>query len=211
MGSGSLLWNLTKKYLTAGVIGLTITDRFASIVPVRGGSMSPTFNPRTNTGLGSLDDRVLIEKFCLAKYKFSHGDVVVFRKEGVNSGFWVGVLLVGKSISVILRRYAGHDRSGFELELGQDNSPSDHKQKLIKRIIGLPGDWIGTPQNDVIKIPEGHCWVEGDNPVSSMDSRTFGPIPLGLVHGRATTIVWPPQRICQVEKRIPRDRVSLSA
>ncbi|KAG5253345.1 mitochondrial inner membrane protease [Salix suchowensis] len=164
MGSGSLLWNLTKKYLTAGVIGLTITDRFASIVPVRGGSMSPTFNPRTNT-----DDRVLIEKFCLAKYKFSHGDVVVFR------------------------------------------SPSDHKQKLIKRIIGLPGDWIGTPQNDVIKIPEGHCWVEGDNPVSSMDSRTFGPIPLGLVHGRATTIVWPPQRICQVEKRIPRDRVSPSA
>lgn len=27
----------------------------------------------------SADDRVLIEKFCLAKYKFSHGDVVVFR------------------------------------------------------------------------------------------------------------------------------------
>ncbi|XP_011047449.1 PREDICTED: mitochondrial inner membrane protease subunit 2 [Populus euphratica] len=169
MGSGSLLWNLTKKYLTVGVIGLTITDRYASIVPVRGGSMSPTFNPRTNTVLGSLDDRVLIEKFCLAKYKFSHGDVVVFR------------------------------------------SPSEHKQKLIKRIIGLPGDWIGTPQNDVIKIPEGHCWVEGDNPASSMDSRTFGPIPLGLVQGRATTIVWPPQRVCQVERRILQDRFPPSA
>ena len=61
MGSGSLLWNLTKKYLTAGVIGLTITDRFASIVPVRGGSMSPTFNPRTNTGLGSLGNTFFLE------------------------------------------------------------------------------------------------------------------------------------------------------
>ncbi|KAJ6968880.1 mitochondrial inner membrane protease subunit 2 [Populus alba x Populus x berolinensis] len=169
MGSGSLLWNLTKKYLTVGVIGLTITDRYASIVPVRGGSMSPTFNPRTNTVLGSLDDRVLIEKFCLAKYKFSHGDVVVFR------------------------------------------SPSDHKQKLIKRIIGLPGDWMGTPQNDVVKIPEGHCWVEGDNPASSMDSRSFGPIPLGLVQGRATTIVWPPQRICQCIDNLAKIQMDLSA
>ena len=59
MGSGSLLWNLTKKYLTVGVIGLTITDRYASIVPVRGGSMSPTFNPRTNTVLGSLGNALL--------------------------------------------------------------------------------------------------------------------------------------------------------
>jgi len=35
---------------------------------------------------------------------------------------------------------------------------------------------MGTPQNDVVKIPEGHCWVEGDNPASSMDSRSFGPV-----------------------------------
>lgn len=63
MGSGSLLWNLTKKYLTVGVIGLTITDRYASIVPVRGGSMSPTFNPRTNTVLGSLGNAFLFFYF----------------------------------------------------------------------------------------------------------------------------------------------------
>lgn len=36
-------------------------------------------------------------------------------------------------------------------------------------------------------------------------------IPLGLVQGRATTIVWPPQRICQVERRILQDRFSPSA
>lgn len=132
--------------------------------------MSPTFNPTTDSFMGSLsDDYVLVEKFCLEKYKFSHGDVVVFR------------------------------------------SPSNHKEKHVKRIIGLPGDWIGTPMtNDVVKVPNGHCWVEGDNPSSSLDSRSFGPIPLGLVKGRVTHILWPPQRVRHVEGKIHQDRHSSS-
>lgn len=165
MGTRNLLWNVANKYFTFGLVGLTVSDRYASLVPVRGGSMAPTFNPRAST---FADDYVMVEKFCLQKYKFSHGDVVVFR------------------------------------------SPSNHKEKHIKRIIALPGDWIGTTHNsyDVVKIPEGHCWVEGDNLAFSMDSRSFGPIPLGLIQGRATHIVWPPQRIGVVERRYPQERVS---
>lgn len=62
------------------------------------------------------------------------------------------------------------------------SSPSNHKEKHIKRIIALPGDWIGTTHNsyDVVKIPEGHCWVEGDNSAFSMDSRSFGPVSCSL-------------------------------
>ncbi len=57
------------------------------------------------------------------------------------------------------------------------SSPSNHKEKLIKRIIALPGDWIGTNTlYDVLKVPEGRCWVEGDNSASSMDSRSFGSV-----------------------------------
>ncbi|XP_010029104.1 mitochondrial inner membrane protease subunit 2 isoform X2 [Eucalyptus grandis] len=154
MGTRSLLWDITKKYFTVGLIGLTVSDRYASIVSVRGSSMSPAFNPRSDT-----NDYVLVEKFCLDKYRFSHGDVVVF------------------------------------------SSPSNHKEKHIKRIIGLPGDWIGTPNmDDVLKVPEGHFWVEGDNSVSSLDSRSFGPIPLGLIRGRVTHVVWPPQRMGRVER-----------
>ena len=41
--------------------------------------MSPTFNPKMNTLFGSLSDGyVLVEKFSLKKYNFSHGDVIVF-------------------------------------------------------------------------------------------------------------------------------------
>lgn len=55
------------------------------------------------------------------------------------------------------------------------SSPDNHKEKHIKRIVGLPGEWVGTLY-DVVHIPEGHCWVEGDNSASSLDSRSFGPV-----------------------------------
>lgn len=35
-----------------------------------------------------------------------------------------------------------------------------------------------------IQIPDGHCYVVGDNLTWSRDSRMFGPLPLGLVKGR---------------------------
>lgn len=38
---------------------------------------------------------------------------------------------------------------------------------------------------DVMQIPEGHCYVAGDNLKYSRDSRMFGPLPLGLVKAKA--------------------------
>ncbi|XP_057965155.1 uncharacterized protein LOC131155777 [Malania oleifera] len=168
MGSQNFLWNLAKRYFTVGLVTLTISDRYASMGHVRGLSMSPTFNPRSTSSMGSFsDDYVLVEKFCLEKYKFSHGDVVV------------------------------------------SCSPTNYKEKHTKRIIALPGDWIKIPNSyDALKIPEGHCWVEGDNSASSMDSRSFGPIPLGLIRGKVTRILWPPGRVGVVERRISQDGLS---
>lgn len=42
-----------------------------------------------------------------------------------------------------------------------------------------------------IQIPEGHCWVEGDNLPDSRDSREYGPVPLALVRGKVLAKVWP--------------------
>ena len=53
----------------------------------------------------------------------------------------------------------------------------DHQRKTIKRLIGLPGDWVSLPEKEEVrKIPEGHCWVEGDNGGVSRDSRAYGPV-----------------------------------
>lgn len=55
--------------------------------------------------------------------------------------------------------------------------PSNHKELFVKRLIALPGEWMQLPGSpEIIKIPEGHCWVEGDNAARSWDSRSFGPV-----------------------------------
>ncbi|XP_037482663.1 mitochondrial inner membrane protease subunit 2-like isoform X2 [Triticum dicoccoides] len=83
-------------------------------------------------------------------------------------------------------------------------SPADHRSRTIKRLIGLPGDWISVPDKEEIRqIPDGHCWVEGDNGSASWDSRSYGPVPLGLVQGRVTHVVWPPGKMGRVDKRVP--------
>ncbi|PVZ96617.1 hypothetical protein BB558_007468 [Smittium angustum] len=90
-------------------------------------------------------------------------------------------------------------------------SPSDPDSIIIKRIIGLPGDIIEPIQvhnkshklPDKLKIPEGHCWVEGDEGFHSIDSNTFGYIPLGLVHGRASFVLYPFSNMGFIGKSIP--------
>lgn len=60
-------------------------------------------------------------------------------------------------------------------------APDNHKRNLVKRLIALPGQWIQIPESsEMLKIPEGHCWVEGDNSACSLDSRSFGPVSLHL-------------------------------
>jgi len=47
--------------------------------------------------------------------------------------------------------------------------PRDHRELMVKRLIALPGDWIQNPEKQEIRqIPEGHCWVEGDNAASAL-------------------------------------------
>ena len=91
--------------------------------------------------------------------------------------------------------------------------PGPPEGTYIKRIIGLP--------DEEIKLNEGRCYVDdimvttpgkiptgdrstwwngpdeffvlGDNPALSTDSRTFGPVPMELIEGRAWLRCWPPR------------------
>lgn len=40
-------------------------------------------------------------------------------------------------------------------------------------------------------MPDGHCWVLGDNLPESRDSRFYGPVPLALVKGKVIAKVLP--------------------
>lgn len=86
--------------------------------------------------------------------------------------------------------------------------PWYYSSGIGKRIIGMPGDYvvldppsastanvtIGPTAGKMVQVPEGHCWLAGDNLPWSRDSRSFGPVPLGLVQGKILGVVswrWP--------------------
>jgi len=75
-------------------------------------------------------------------------------------------------------------------------SPRDPEQRIIKRIVGLEGDIVETRgyKKPYIRVPVGHCWIEGDHHLNSLDSNIFGPVALGLIRSKAKCIVWPPSR-----------------
>ncbi|CCT71004.1 related to IMP1 Protease, mitochondrial [Fusarium fujikuroi] len=75
--------------------------------------------------------------------------------------------------------------------------PIFNNQWGVKRVTGMPGDYVsvGTPGEQgeelMIQIPEGHCWISGDNLPASRDSRHFGPLPLALISGTTIAKILP--------------------
>lgn len=71
--------------------------------------------------------------------------------------------------------------------------PTDPSQRVCKRITGMEGDYILVDPSEgdfdrYIQVPKGHCWVTGDNLSQSLDSRTYGVMPLGLIKGKIFAI-----------------------
>lgn len=91
--------------------------------------------------------------------------------------------------------------------------PTDQRQELIKRVIGLPGETISIQNSEVMvngipleepyiaqspiydgewTIGEGQLFVLGDNRNDSSDSHQWGLLPIENVIGKAMLIYWPP-------------------
>jgi inner membrane protease subunit 1 len=81
-----------------------------------------------------------------------------------------------------------------------------------KRIIGLEGDTVEVNPAGIrvdaegaargtgtkyVKIPPGHCWLQGDNLSNSTDSRDYGPVPMALVQARVEARVCPSPPTCR--------------
>lgn len=102
-------------------------------------------------------------------------DVIIFDRFSVNSG---KPILRGDIVSL--------------------RDPIRYKRTIVKRVVAVSGDVVKTLppylQPEVL-IPEGHIWVEGDEPFHSLDSNSFGPIPLALVDAKLRYIVWPLHRL----------------
>jgi signal peptidase I len=93
--------------------------------------------------------------------------------------------------------------------------PRSDERKLIKRVIGLPGEVVEIRDGQVLiddqvldevyitnqgrysqpplQIPEGDYFVLGDNRNNSSDSHNWGTLPRDRVVGKAWVSYWPPR------------------
>jgi len=62
--------------------------------------------------------------------------------------------------------------------------------EMVKRVLSVPGKRAPNGTETL-----GRVWVQGDDPASSTDSRSFGAVPLDLVRGRLALVWWPPSRV----------------
>ena len=72
-------------------------------------------------------------------------------------------------------------------------------------MLGKGGDVIDVPKKGSfggmvhVEVPLGYLWLQGDNKDNSTDSRDYGPVPYGLIRGKAFARVWPPRLFGWVE------------
>lgn len=85
-------------------------------------------------------------------------------------------------------------------------SVKEPKERMIKRVTGLPDDLIHTDDAKLVRVPRGYCWIEGDNASVSLDSNVFGAVPVGLVESRALYRLDRGWRLHKLES-VPRERL----
>lgn len=102
------------------------------------------------------------------------------------------------------------------------NGPESDR-RLVKRIIGLPGDMIDIRNGSVYlngqkvqesfvkgrtlsnempvpyRVPDHKVFVMGDNREVSMDSRTLGPIDVSSIEGKVVFRIWPLSRFGTID------------
>jgi signal peptidase I len=133
-----------------------------TIAVVQGHSMEPTLHP----GTVSLLDRSYYHHHAL-----SRGDIVVLRVQG-DTVIKRVYALPGERVTLL------HYDDGASSEVV--TAPEAARLRGLKASGFLPDCRVMS-----VTVPSGHCFVLGDNPLVSVDSRDWGPVPMSAILARA--------------------------
>jgi signal peptidase I len=155
----------------------------------------PSTSMEPQLGVG---DRVLVSRLSYGLHEPRRGDVVVFDEPGAEPDQGAPPM---RAVRTVLGA----------LGVGTEGDT------LVKRVVAVPGETVEGREGRVFvdgrelhepylareqvtsafgpeRVPADHLWVLGDSRENSVDSRSFGPVPVDELEGRAVLRVWPPQR-----------------
>jgi signal peptidase I len=122
---------------------------------------------------------------------------------------------------IIILKFSLQENNLRRFDIVVLDKPDDPGRKIIKRIVGLPGETIAVKENTVIingralaqpflrkdrrapvtafqqnplYIPPDYYFVIGDNRDRSIDSRMFGAVHRKHILGKAILRYWPPSK-----------------
>ncbi len=129
------------------------------------------------------DQYVLVDKLTPRFDPYNRGDIVVFEPPED----W------GEANTPFIKRVIGEPGDRVEFVEGLvyiNDQPLDEPYLYAEEIGGEPQPT--TQLNDEsFTVPEGELFLMGDHRANSADSRTFGPVPIERVIGRAWLRYWP--------------------
>ena len=146
-------------------------------------------------------DRVFLNKAIYTTRAPCRGDAVIFVYPNDRRLFYLKriVALPGDSVEIKNNQLWINDMP-LTQEAVPDaaplHTPADNIGRTVMEINGAARYPINVPPEknaDMPRliVPNGHCFVLGDNRGASKDSRTFGPVPLADIKGRIAYIYWP--------------------
>ena len=182
--------SITVVFFVAILIGTIINSEVFTIAEVSNISMQDTL---------VAGEKIYINKSAYWNKAPERGDIIVFLKGESLGGFFNKLKITAEDIYL---RF----------------SPEIRDNRLIKRVIGIPGDILEIKGGEVfidyiklnesytkgktypyraegtITVPEGSVFVMGDNRENSNDSRSFGFVELNSIEGRSVFRYWPFKR-----------------
>jgi len=162
----SWIWSTLETVVPAVLIALLINLFLAQATRVYGQSMEPNLHT---------DQRLVVEKISYRLHGPRRGDIVVIKLPQMGG-------------ELLIKRVIGLPGERIEIRQGQVYI---NGQPLDEPYLRKPGRGNMSPR----VVPPLHVFVLGDNRSFSNDSRSFGPVSLDNIVGRAWFSYWPPGEI----------------
>lgn len=165
--------------VVAGAVALAVVVRtfLLGAYYIPSPSMEPTL---------SASDRILVNKLSYRLHDVNRGDLVVFNHPASSASGNDDLIkrvigLPGDTVTASEGRVFVNEGLLIEPYLAWAEGTND--------FMAIP--WCDDGGAGSCRVPQGHVFVMGDNRPNSRDSRSFGPVPIESIVGRAFVRFWP--------------------